>query len=262
MPDDLDLIQGSWTITALEVDGQAMPPAMLEAGLVTVKGNRFTSTGMGPVYEGVLKLKAKTSPRQFDLEFDAGPEKGNTNLGIYELNGDTWKICLATRGTVRPSSFVSTAGSGFAVETLTRGAVAKPKAVKARTAKNSSAAATEFEGEWQMISGVMNGQAMSKSDVQWVKRVTRGNQTSVIAGPQVLMSMQFTHDPAATPKTIEYVHTAGANKGKTQYGIYEFEGDVLKICASTPGTARPSEFESKPGDGKTFTVWKRVVSGE
>src|SRR5262249_21251928 len=129
---------------------------------------------------------------------------------------------------------------------------------KKASSEVAAAPATEFEGEWQMISGVMNGQPMSKSDVQWVKRVTRGNQTSVIAGPQVLMSMQFTHDPAASPKTIEYVHTAGASKGKTQYGIYEFEGDLLKVCASAPGAAQPGEFESKPGDGRTFTVWKRV----
>src|SRR5262245_41698658 len=137
MPNDLDRIQGSWTITALEVDGQAMPPAMLGAGRVIVKGNRFSSTGMGPVYEGVLKLKAKTTPGQVDLEFDAGPEKGNTNLGIYELNGNTWKICLATRGMVRPSKFVSTAGSGFAVETLNRAASARPKATKSRDSKKA-----------------------------------------------------------------------------------------------------------------------------
>src|SRR5262249_8300440 len=140
-------------------------------------------------------------------------------------------------------------------ETLNRAEPGKPEAAKSRGPKKASSEAvvgpaTEFEGEWQMVSAVMNGQPMSKSDVQWVKRVTRGNQTSVIAGPQELMSMQFTHDPAGSPKTIEYVHTAGGSKGKTQYGIYEFEGDLLKICAAAPGADRPSEFESKPGDGR------------
>jgi len=48
-------------------------------------------------------------------------EKGNTNPGIYELDADTWKICIATRGAVRPSSFASSPGSGFALETLMRG---------------------------------------------------------------------------------------------------------------------------------------------
>ena len=29
MPQDLDLLQGTWTVTTLEVDGQSMPAAML-----------------------------------------------------------------------------------------------------------------------------------------------------------------------------------------------------------------------------------------
>src|SRR5262249_28332296 len=158
-----------------------------------------------------------TTPRRVDMLFDAGPEKGNANLGIYELKGDRWKLCLATRGQTRPSRFVSEPGTGFAVETLARGKPAKPKKqVKPRVAAAQPAPATEFEGEWQMISGVMNGQPMEESAVQWVKRITRGNQTTVCAGPQVMMAMQFTHDASTSPPTIEYINTAGANKGKSQ----------------------------------------------
>ena len=76
---------------------------------------------MGATYQGTLEIDESTSPRQLNMRFDAGPEEGNTNLCIYELDGDIWKICIATRGTVRPSSFASTPGSGFAFETLTRG---------------------------------------------------------------------------------------------------------------------------------------------
>ncbi len=118
---DLDLLQGSWTVTALEVEGQGMPSAMLANSRIVIKGSRFTSTGMGAVYEGTLEIDASTRPRQLTMKFDAGPEKGATNPGIYELDGDTWKICLATRGAGCPSSFASTPGSGFACETLTRG---------------------------------------------------------------------------------------------------------------------------------------------
>ena len=215
---------------------------------------------MGAVYKGTLRLDTSTNPRQLDMKFDAGPEKGNTNLGIYKLSGDTWKLCLATRGKVRPAKFASTAGSGFAVETLTRGN-AKPVAAKekpAPRAKKAGGRVTEFEGEWQMVSGVMSGQPMKKSDVQWVRRVTEGNAVSVIAGPQVLMKMEFTHDASKSPKTIDYVNTAGGNKGKSQQGIYEFAGDLLKVCVGAPGSARPAQFESLAGDGRSFTVWRRI----
>jgi uncharacterized protein (TIGR03067 family) len=165
---------------------------------------------------------------------------------------------------VRPSSFVSSPGTGFALETLTRGTASKPKHKNARAPKTKEARktvsegpVTEFEGEWRMIAGVMNGQAMEKSVVQWVKRVTRGSQTTVYAGPQVMMAMRFSFDPSKSPKTIDYINTAGANKGKSQQGIYEFEGNLLKVCVAAPGSPRPAEFESLPGDDRTFTVWSR-----
>src|SRR5262245_58544697 len=135
MNGDLEKLQGTWNVSALEVEGTSTPDAMLEHAQVTVKGKRFTSTGMGATYEGSLKLDSSANPRQIDMQFDAGPEQGNVNLGIYKLDGDTWKLCLAVRGTVRPKQFVSPAGSGFAVETLTRG-----KRKPATRAKTTAAA--------------------------------------------------------------------------------------------------------------------------
>jgi uncharacterized protein (TIGR03067 family) len=254
MNHDLDSLQGSWTVTALEVEGQKMPAAMLANSRIAIEGNRFTSTGMGATYEGTLELDASTSPRRLNMKFDAGPEKGNTNLCIYEVDGDSWKICIATRGAVRPSSFASTPGSGFAFETLTRGDA--PVAAKA-PATSGGGAETEFEGEWRMISGVMDGHTMDEALVKVVRRVTQGNRTTMYAGPQVMMEVEFTSDSSKSPKTIDYVNIAGANKGKTRYGIYEFEGDLLKICVSAPGAARPTQFQSAPGDGRTLAVWKR-----
>jgi uncharacterized protein (TIGR03067 family) len=149
---------------------------------------------------------------------------------------------------------------------LTRGSAApsakakRPSSEKApkQTVKVSSGVKTEFEGEWQMVSGVMSGAAMDAASVQWVKRITVGNQTTVQAGPQTILKVTFTHDPSKSPKTLAYVISAGSGKGKTQLGIYEFQGDLLRICMAAPGApAAPAQFESQPGDGGTFTSWKR-----
>jgi len=263
---DLKLLQGTWSITGLEIEGEKTPDSMLADARIVIKGSRFTSTGMGTLYEGTLKLDSSTQPAQLDLKFDAGPPTGETNLGIYKLDGDTWTLCLATRGSVRPSRFASTPGSGFALETLTRGirpSVATPpismkkRAVKDR-AYRKKAKATEFEGEWQMVSGVMDGKAMEESLTQWVRRRTVGNETAVVAGPQTMMRMTFTYDASKSPKTIDYVNLHGPNKGAIQLGIYEFEGNLLRVCIAAPGAARPVQFQSLRGDGITFTVWKRL----
>ena len=263
MRDDLDLLQGTWSVTSLEVEGQKMTAGILDGAQIVIKGNRFTSSGMGAVYKGTLKIDSSAKPARLDMNFSAGPEKGNTNLGIYKLDGDTWKLCLAMRGDVRPSKFASQPGSGLALETLTRGkppkkaslAAEKKFAAPAKTAKGTIA--TELEGEWQMVSAVMNGVPMEQSAVAWVKRVTVGNETAVYAGPQTMLKAQFTSDPSKSPKTLDYVHTAGSNKGKTTLGIYEFDAGLLRICMAAPASPRPSKFESVRGDGASFTVWKR-----
>jgi uncharacterized protein (TIGR03067 family) len=260
MTNDLERLQGTWSVRSLEVEGQKMPASMLAEAQVVIKGKRFLSTGMGAVYEGTLTLNSSVDPPQLDMKFDAGPEKGNTNLGIYKFDGENWKLCLATRGDVRPSRFASKPGSGFALEILTRAnAVAGPTRKKSQQSKPaSSPAATEFEGEWQMVSGVMDGVAMKESDVQWVRRITKGNETTVVAGPQTMLKVNFTHDATKSPKTIDYVILAEGHKGKPQLGIYEFDGDLLRVCMAAPGRPRATKLESNRGDGATYTVWRRI----
>jgi uncharacterized protein (TIGR03067 family) len=72
------------------------------------------------------------------------------------------------------------------------------------------------------------------------------------------MKMTFTIDPSTSPKSIDYMNTAGSNKGKSQRGIYRFDGDQLTVCVSSPGAARPAAFTSEKAAGHTLTVWKRI----
>jgi uncharacterized protein (TIGR03067 family) len=256
MRKDLDLLQGTWTVAALEVDGQ--PIESPGDASIVIQGSRFTGMGMGAAYEGTFELDASAKPARIDMKFDKGPESGNTNFGIYQLKGDSWKLCLATRGTARPESFQSIAGSGIAVETLVRGKAARKASKSKSRTPEPTGPATEFEGEWQMVSGVMNGVAMDAATLQWVKRVTRGNQTTVVAGPQTMLKVEFTFDPSTSPASIDYLNLHGASKGKRQAGIYSFEGDALTVCVAAPGAPRPAEFASLAGDGRTLTAWKRI----
>lgn len=256
MKNDLDLLQGTWNISELEADGQKMPAAMLQSAQILIQGNRFTSTGMGAVYEGTIELDVAANPPHITMNFDTGPEKGNANPGIYKLDRGKLRICLATRGSVRPSKFATAAGTGLALETLVRGK-APGGSQKPAAEKRSAGPKTEFEGEWRMISGVMDGTPMKESDVQWVKRLTSGDEVIIQAGPQTLMKMTFTRDASQSPQTMDYVHISGSYKGKKQQAIYKLEGSRFTICAAAPGSPRPKTFESQHGDGYSLTVWER-----
>jgi uncharacterized protein (TIGR03067 family) len=268
---DLDKLQGSWRITALEVDGRA-DPGSVTAATITVRGSEFTTRGMGADYSGPIELVAGKTPKAFDLVFKSGPPAGMRNRAIYKLDADTWTICIATRGDARPRRFATRADSGLALEVLERDTGAPRTAKGAKPAKRattpaapaapavpaaSSGAPTEIEGEWPMVSAVIDGKPLATEMVKWCKRITRGNVTRILAGPQSMLDAEFTLDATRTPRHIDYVNRSGTNKGKKQEGIYELAGDTLRICTGPPSGSRPSDFTSVKGDGRSYTVWRR-----
>jgi uncharacterized protein (TIGR03067 family) len=117
---DLSALQGSWKVTYLEVAGSLMPASSFLNAIVTLAGDSFESSGMGAVYRGKVKLSQEGSRRVFSLSFEDGPEKGNTNHALYELDGDTWTFCMDMKGGPAPMGLVSTAANGYALERLTR----------------------------------------------------------------------------------------------------------------------------------------------
>jgi uncharacterized protein (TIGR03067 family) len=241
---DLEKLQGTWYVTDVEADGAAMPVLNVGQASITLDGKRFTSEGLGHDYSGVIEIFSSQNPKAFDLTFTAGPPEGLVNRGIYRLEGDAWTICLATRGGARPKSFATRADSGLVLERLERRArkdppVSRPSTTQ-RAPEASVGAATDIEGEWAMVSGVFGGKPLAPAMAAWCTRVTRGDTTRVLAGPQTMLDATFTTDRSRTPHTIDYVNRSGAHKGKRQLGIYEISGGELHVCVAAPGDARPS----------------------
>jgi uncharacterized protein (TIGR03067 family) len=251
MRQDLDGLQGTWNIVSLEMDGQKMPGA---GARIVVRGDRFTTIAMGATYEGTVAVHQTTVPKSFDLYFEEGPEKGNTNLGIYELDGDRWKICLTTRGSQRPREFAAPPGTGIALQILQRGSVADvPVAPGSPDAEGSPPgdSAAELAGIWTPLSLVRDGQAFPPSVLKFGKRTATANQVTVQFGPQVVPKARYSVDRSSTPMAMDYLLA----DGQTQHGIWALEGKRLTTCFGAPGAARPSEFASSPEDGRTLTVW-------
>ncbi len=248
-------LQGTWDFASLEMGGQEIPEATLKTSSITIKGDKFTTVTGGTTYKGTYSLDITKNPRTIDLIFTDGPEKGNTSLGIYELRGDRWKLCLDVSSKSRPREFVSKVGGGYALETLQRrSAEAVPGDDKAKDTKKAQA---QLEGHWSMVSGEINGQAMPSQMTANAKRVAKDGETSVTINGQLFMKAKYTVDPSKKPKTIDYTMTGGPSKGKTQLGIYESEGDTVKFCFASPGQDRPTDFKSPAGSNWTLSVWKR-----
>jgi uncharacterized protein (TIGR03067 family) len=249
--DDAIALQGAWGFATLELDGKPIPEQAIAGSRLEIAGNKFTHTTGDVVYKGTFKVDATLKPKTIDLMFTEGPEKGNTALGIYELNSDTWRICLTVTAKERPKEFATKSGSGLALETLKRKKAGEPAdALKAELAK--------FTGEWTMVSGEINGQAVPEQMRSQFKRIATGDETLVMLGESTFMRAKFAVDPAKKPKAIDYTMLEGPNKGQKQLGIYEFDGENLKFCFASAGKERPTEFTSPEGSGRVASVWKKA----
>ena len=123
-------------------------------------------------------------------------------------------------------------------------------------------ALAQLQGEWSMVSGVADGRPMPEEMLKQMKRICKGDETTTLMGGQLYFKAKITIDPSKSPKTIDYEMTEGFTKGKRQLGIYEVDGDSFKSCFGKPGAERPTDFASKPGDGRTSSVWKREKAAE
>src|SRR5262249_47235108 len=83
---------------------------------LVLMGGKWTFTQGTAESKGTFKVDLTQKPKTIDITFTEGPEKGKTVLGIYELEGDTYKLCLSLKDKDRPKEFVSKAGSGHILE--------------------------------------------------------------------------------------------------------------------------------------------------
>jgi RNA polymerase sigma factor (sigma-70 family) len=122
--EEAERLQGSWNFVALEVDGAIVPENVIKGSRTVVQGNTLaTISPTGQVlYKSTFRLDVASTPRALDLTYTEGPMKGAACLGIYDLDGDNWKICIAPPGKDRPRRFVTEAGSGLGLHTLKRAA--------------------------------------------------------------------------------------------------------------------------------------------
>lgn len=108
--------QGSWNIESSITGGKEIPAADLKGFLVIYEGDKHTLKFGNDVFQvGTQKIDPSKSPKTIDVTMTEGPSKGSVLLGIYELDGDTLKVCFDPQGKKRPTEFKSPEGSQYFV---------------------------------------------------------------------------------------------------------------------------------------------------
>jgi uncharacterized protein (TIGR03067 family) len=71
----------------------------------------MVKVGDKTVATGKFRIDAARSPKEIDILDDSGVKNEKTKLGIYEVDGDIYKYCIAPAGKPRPTEFSSRPGS-------------------------------------------------------------------------------------------------------------------------------------------------------
>jgi RNA polymerase sigma-70 factor (ECF subfamily) len=106
-------------------------------------------------------------------------------------------------------------------------------------------------GAWAAVSGEADGQQLPSEAVSSYRLVFDKDKVTVHVARDGKEGT-FKLDPTATPKTMDLTLDGG-----TGLGIYSLEGDVLKICFTESGNARPTEFVTKEGSRQVLLTLRR-----
>ena len=103
---DSDAIQGTWLPSEAELAGNKFPDEVRKTIKLVIKDDKYTVTvGEQGTDQGTIKLDPSANPKTMDITGTDGPNKGKTFPCIYELDGDTLKICYDLSGKARPTEF-------------------------------------------------------------------------------------------------------------------------------------------------------------
>jgi uncharacterized protein (TIGR03067 family) len=117
---DLEKMQGAWHAVAGETKGTPSEPDTLKKFKLVVKKDSYTvKVGDEDHVSAKVKLRAGKEPKELDIVLETGP----IYKGIYEINGDTLKMCMVLSSdddSERPKEFRSDENSNTAFFTWER----------------------------------------------------------------------------------------------------------------------------------------------
>lgn len=110
-----DKLDGVWMVESLERNGQPAGADVTQNFKLSITGEKLKIERQGNEREGTIKIDSTKKPKEIDITVGDRATKG-----IYELEGDTLKICQARPGDDRPTELSAKEGSNQMLMVLKR----------------------------------------------------------------------------------------------------------------------------------------------
>src|SRR5262249_19213157 len=168
--------------------------------------------------------------------------------GIYSLDGDELRLCLAPMDKDRPEAFPEKPGPGevLILHRATSGA-SPAKAEEKQPAKTDQ---ERLVGGWVIV----NDDSMRKGE-PWIISMDEITMQANVAGVRGFSNFPRL-DPAKSPKQIDIRVTKTNLEAVGEIkGIYSLDNDgELRLCLGEMGKDRPAAFPEKPKPGEVLIL--------
>jgi uncharacterized protein (TIGR03067 family) len=113
-------LEGFWRPVTALLSGEPMPDALLKTISLKMENGKYEVFVGNEPDRGTYVIDATALPKGITITGSEGPNHGRIFPAIYELYGDTLRICYDLSGAKRPLRFESTAGTRLYLVTYKR----------------------------------------------------------------------------------------------------------------------------------------------
>jgi uncharacterized protein (TIGR03067 family) len=268
-PPDSSPLHGVWRVVSVEIDGEKLAP---EDNARWVIAERHINRYQGDRSIGRWTYELPAEDEKPATIYLIPPDSRDRMHGIYEIVGDTLRVCYTRTGPPWPGDFSTLPGSGRYLFTLKR-----THRAEGRTLPPEKTAAAEerddrdaLQGTWVLAYSERNGAQegpRAGSGGRFAKWVIGRDTIHWVADPahQPGRDWHYRIDPQRRPRWFDL---SAPDVNLVLRGIYALHGDQLVICLATQttqqpqngdpqavrGTARPRDFTSNDPGGGTY-LW-------
>jgi RNA polymerase sigma factor (sigma-70 family) len=184
---------------------------------------------------------------------------GAVSAHVVALTKGVVRSMLWTKLKIAGVVLIAVTMAGGTAVVLTHRALADKPAGKEADGKTDK---EKLQGRWKLVSGEMGGKPAE--DLKEGTFLFKGDKFITERPDGMTYSSDYTIDPTKKPKSIDITprEAPESEKDKTIPGIYELDGDTLRICANMPDLERPTELKSKEGTRIMLLTFKRAAKDD
>ena len=198
-------------------------------------------------------LNAQASPKAIDLVRGQASGGISTEFAIYQFNGDALTLCIGRAKGERPREFRAAADELFPTLSMFRRLKETDIKVKASAWDPVAAlrqinhdfsprgALVRLQGAWSLAKMKTVGELASAQDAGETWKITGATVHRLLKGKQVTEAL-VSVGVSDGQKTLDLFQGHADGSITVQRGIYQFEGDKLKVCLHAPDRPRPRDF--------------------